>query len=134
MEVLTPWGKHHVLAAHAPQIDIGVEPYVRWWGGVWREVTCIVDPATVLVVTNTNSAARPADRVFGPLGSGAGVWGAVGCWVVVWVVVVCWVVERMLGDVGPWCAAVRPPPPNLLHLWGKSKKMTPLAPSEKTKD
>ena len=40
MEVLIPWGKHHVLAAHAPQINIGVEPYVRWWAGIWREVTC----------------------------------------------------------------------------------------------
>ena len=34
MEVLTPWGKHHVLAAHAPQINIGVEPYVRRWAGI----------------------------------------------------------------------------------------------------
>ena len=62
MEVLTAWGRHHVLAAHAPQISIGVEPYVRWWAAVWREVTCLVDPTTVLVVTDTNSAARPADR------------------------------------------------------------------------
>ena len=62
MEVLTPWGRHHVLAAHAPQISIGVEPYVRWWAAVWREVTCLVDPTTVLVVADTNSAARPADR------------------------------------------------------------------------
>ena len=62
MEVLTPWGRHHVLAAHAPQINMGVEPYVRWWATIWREVTCLVDPATVLVVTDTNSAARPADR------------------------------------------------------------------------
>ena len=30
MEVLTPWGKHHVLAAHAPHINIGCEPYVKW--------------------------------------------------------------------------------------------------------
>ena len=44
MEVLTPWRKHHVLAAHAPQINIGIEPYVRWWAGIWREVTFIVDP------------------------------------------------------------------------------------------
>ena len=62
MEVLTPWRKHHVLAAHAPQIYIGVEPYVRWWTDIWRKVTCIVDAVTVLVVTDTNSAARPADR------------------------------------------------------------------------
>ena len=62
MEVLTPWGRHHVLAAHAPQISIGVEPYVRWWAAVWREVTYLVDPTTVLVVTDTNSAAQPADR------------------------------------------------------------------------
>ena len=62
MEVLTPWGRHHVMAAHAPQISIGVEPYVRWWAAIWREVTCLVDPTTVLVVTDTNSAARPADR------------------------------------------------------------------------
>ena len=62
MEVLTPWGKHNVLAAHAPQINIGREPYVRWWAGILRQVTCIVDPATILVVTDTNSAARPADR------------------------------------------------------------------------
>ena len=34
MEVLTPWGKHHVLAAHTPQINIGVHPYVRWWAGI----------------------------------------------------------------------------------------------------
>ena len=62
MEVLTPWGRQHVLAAHAPQINIGVEPYVRWWADIWREVTCLVDPATILVVTDTNSAAQPADR------------------------------------------------------------------------
>ena len=62
MEVLTPWGRHHVLAAHAPQINIGIEPYVRWWATIWREVTCLVDRTTVLVVTDTNSAARPADR------------------------------------------------------------------------
>ena len=62
MEVLTPWGKHHMPAAHAPQINISCEPYVRWWAGIWREVTCILDPATALRVTNTNSAARPADR------------------------------------------------------------------------
>ena len=24
IEVLTPWGRHHVLAAHAPQVNIGV--------------------------------------------------------------------------------------------------------------
>ena len=36
MEVLTPWGKHHVLAAHTPQINIGCEPYVRWWADIWR--------------------------------------------------------------------------------------------------
>ena len=34
MEVLTPWGWHHVLAAHAPRISIGVEPYVRWWATI----------------------------------------------------------------------------------------------------
>ena len=62
MEVLTPWDWYHVLAAHAPQISIGVEPYVRWWATIWREVTCLVDPTTDLVVTDTNSAARPADR------------------------------------------------------------------------
>ena len=62
MEVLTPWGRHHVLAAHAPLINIGVEPYVRWWADIWWEVTCLVDPGTVLVVTDTNSAAPPADR------------------------------------------------------------------------
>ena len=62
LEVLTPWGGHHVLAAHAPQINIGIEPYMRWWATVWRDVTCLVDPTTVLVVTETNSAARPADR------------------------------------------------------------------------
>ena len=45
MEVLTPWGKHHVLAAHAPQINIGCEPYVRWWADIWREVTRMVDPS-----------------------------------------------------------------------------------------
>ena len=55
MEVLTPWGQHHVLAAHAPQINIGVEPYVRWWAGVWRQVPCVVDPTSVLVVADTNS-------------------------------------------------------------------------------
>ena len=56
MEVLTRWGWHHVLAAHAPQINIGVEPYVRWWADIWRDVTCLVGPTTVLVVTDTNSA------------------------------------------------------------------------------
>ena len=34
MELLTPWGKHHVLAAHAPQINTGCEPYVRWWAEI----------------------------------------------------------------------------------------------------
>ena len=34
MKVLTPWGKHHVPAAHAPQINISCEPYVRWWAGI----------------------------------------------------------------------------------------------------
>ena len=60
--MLTPWGKHHVLAAHAPQINIGCGPYVRWWAEICREVTDIVDPTSVLVVPDTNSAARPADR------------------------------------------------------------------------
>ena len=60
MEVLMRWGKHRVLPAHAPLINIGYEPSVRWWAAIWREVTCIVDPATILVVTDTNSAARPA--------------------------------------------------------------------------
>ena len=62
MKMPTPWGKHHVLAALAPQINIGYEPYVRWWADIWCEVTGIVDPASILVVTDTNSAARPADR------------------------------------------------------------------------
>ena len=62
MVVLTPWGRRHLLAAHAPQINIGIEPYVRWWATIWREVTCLVDPTTVLVVTDTNSVARPVDR------------------------------------------------------------------------
>ena len=62
MEVPTPRGKHHVLAANALQINIGSEPYVQWWAGIGREVTYIVDPKTVVVVTDTNSAARPADR------------------------------------------------------------------------
>ena len=31
MEVLTPWGRHHVLAA---QINIGYEPYVQWWAEI----------------------------------------------------------------------------------------------------
>ena len=61
MQVLIPWGKHHVLAAHAPQIHIGCEPYVRWWAQIWRKVTRMVDPSSVLVVADTNSAARPAD-------------------------------------------------------------------------
>ena len=64
MEVLTPWGKHHVLAAHAPPINIGCEPYVRWWADICRKVTRIVDSTSVLVVTDTNSAAWPADRGF----------------------------------------------------------------------
>ena len=62
MEVLTLWGKHHVLAAHVPQINIGYEPYVQWGASIWREETYIVDPASVLVVTDINSAARAADR------------------------------------------------------------------------
>ena len=61
MEVLTPWGKHHVLAAHAPHINIGCEPYVWWWAEMWREVTRMVE-TSVLVVGDTNSAARPADK------------------------------------------------------------------------
>ena len=36
MEVFTPWGKHHVLEVLAPQINIGCEPYVRWWVQMWR--------------------------------------------------------------------------------------------------
>ena len=62
MEVLTRWGKYHVPVAHAPKINIGYEAYVRWWAEMWREVTRMVDPASVLVVADTNSAARPADR------------------------------------------------------------------------
>ena len=62
MEALTPWGKHHMLAAHAPQINIGCEPYVRWWADIRGEVSYIMDPASVLVVTDTNSAARLVDR------------------------------------------------------------------------
>ena len=62
MEVLTPWGKHHVLAAHAPKINIGCAPYVRSWVEIWREVTGMVDPTLVPVVAYTNSAARPADK------------------------------------------------------------------------
>ena len=62
IEELTLWGKHDVMAAHAPHINIGCEQYVRWWADIWHEVTCIVDPTSVLVVTDTNSAARPADR------------------------------------------------------------------------
>ena len=62
MEVLTPWGKHHVLAAHAPQINIGCEPYVRWWAKIRRKVTRMVDPMSVLVVADTNSAAQRVDR------------------------------------------------------------------------
>ena len=34
MEVLTSLDQHHVLAAHAPQINIGVEPYERLWAGI----------------------------------------------------------------------------------------------------
>ena len=40
MEVVTPWGKHHMLAAHVPQINIGCEPYVRCWAGIWRARSC----------------------------------------------------------------------------------------------
>ena len=61
MEVPTPWGKHHVLAAHAPQISIGCEPYIRWWAEIWHEVTRMVDRTLVLVVADTNLAARAAD-------------------------------------------------------------------------
>ena len=45
-----------------PKINIGCEPYVRWWATIWREVTRMVDPALVLVVADTNSAAWVADR------------------------------------------------------------------------
>ena len=62
MEVLTPLGKHHVLVAHAPRMNIGHEPYLSWWAATWREVPHIIDPASVLVVADTNWAARPADR------------------------------------------------------------------------
>ena len=62
MEVLTPWGKHHVLAAHAPQMNFGFEPYVRWWAEIWCEVTRMVDLTSVLVVAHTYSAARRADK------------------------------------------------------------------------
>ena len=51
-----------MLVAHAPQTNIGCEPYVRWWADIWREVTCIMDPTSVQVLIHTNSAARPADR------------------------------------------------------------------------
>ena len=45
-----------MLVAHGPQINIGCEPYVKWWGER-REVTRMVDAASVLVVAQTNSAA-----------------------------------------------------------------------------
>ena len=45
-----------------PPINIGCEPYVRWWAEIRREVTRMVDPTSVLVVGDTNSAAQPADR------------------------------------------------------------------------
>ena len=57
----TRWGKHHVLAADAPELHIGCEPYVRWWADMSHEVTRMVDPTSVLVVTDTNSAFRPTD-------------------------------------------------------------------------
>ena len=62
MKVLARCGKRHMLAAHAPQINIGCEPYVRWWADIWRKLTHIVDPTSILVVTDTNSAARQEDR------------------------------------------------------------------------
>ena len=62
IQVPTPWGKHHVLAAHAPQINIGCEPYLRWWADMWCDVTRMLDPTTVLVLTDTKSASRPTGR------------------------------------------------------------------------
>ena len=42
MEVPTPWGKHHLLAVHAHQMNIGCEPYMRWWAGVAMVLRCQV--------------------------------------------------------------------------------------------
>ena len=62
MHVVTPRGEHHVLAAHALQINIGYEPHARWWADICREVTRILDATSILVVIDTNSAAKLADR------------------------------------------------------------------------
>ena len=35
---------------------------MRWWADIWREITCLVDPTTVLVFTDGNLVVRPADR------------------------------------------------------------------------
>ena len=52
----------YMVAAHAPQINIGSEPYVGWWAVIWRDVTRMVDSASVMVAVDTNSVAQPADR------------------------------------------------------------------------
>ena len=57
-----PVGKAACASSPCPQINIGCEPYVRWWAMIWREVTREVDPASALVLANTNSTTRPADR------------------------------------------------------------------------
>ena len=54
--------RDHFLACHAPQINPTCEPYVRWWAGIWGNVTGMVDPKFVLVVADTNSGAWPAHK------------------------------------------------------------------------
>ena len=62
MGVFTPRGKHHVLAVHSPQSQVGQEVYLQWCADMWRHVAQVVDPISVLLLADMNLAARPEDR------------------------------------------------------------------------
>ena len=63
MEMLNPWGKHLVVAAHNPRINIPCGPYIMCWTDIPCEVTRIVDRASLLVVADTNLARGQNDTV-----------------------------------------------------------------------
>ena len=56
-----PWGEAARVGDPCTQINIGCRPYLRWWTEILCEVTRMLSPTFGLVVTNTYSAAGPAD-------------------------------------------------------------------------